>query len=412
MTTSIPLLVGCREEYRGREETLERIMWVCLLSITAATMFSIAITQTIIVGMSAVWFYVLIRSRGAKFARTPLDIPFLIFILARAISVPFSVDPSVSFPGLYNEVFFYIMFFLAVHVFQAGDSVRSMGTVLWVIVAASVAASLIGTARYTMGSVERAASTTSGYYTLGLYLTLALPFPLLLGKRGEIFRSWRIPLLAAAAMCLGIIFSFDRLHWVGMAAVILIAGLLRERRLIIAFAGATGLLALVVPEVNRRLVQLVDIGSNLSGRDVLWRGAAMIAGEHPVLGFGLRTFRLIFPIPAELPNPLIGSWHNDYLQLYFDGGLVALLGFLWLILSVYRWSWKAFRSDLIPGDERYILGALLVSVTLLFLMGGMLDLTVGVMARTFLAMIAVIARRAWQNEPKGTMIPPAGSGDS
>jgi len=352
----------------------------------------------------------LIRSRGAKFARTPLDIPFLIFIVARAASVPFSVDPSVSLTGLYNEVFFYIMFFLAVHVLQSGDMDRSVVTVLWVIVAASVVASLIGTTKFALGSVERASSTTSGYYTLGLYLTLALPIPLLLGKRGGVFRLWWIPLLSATVMCLGIIFSFDRLHWVGMAAVILIAGLIRERRLIIAFAGGSALLALMVPEINRRLVQLVDIGTNLSGRDVLWRGAGMIIGERPVFGFGLRTFRLIFPIPAELPNPLIGSWHNDYLQLYFDGGLVALLGFLWLIVSVYRWSWKAYRSDLISVDQRYILVALVVSATLLFLMGGMLDLTVGVMARTLLAIIAVIAAPVWQRTPRVTVVSAVGPG--
>jgi O-antigen ligase len=390
-----PLLLRIRLGFNARAVGLERALWVCLVLVAATTIFSIAVTQFLIVVMSVLWLIVLARSKGRNLKRTPLDIPFLAFIAGRAVSVPFSIDPAVSVPGLYKEVFFYIMFFLAVHVLRAGDSERDTVTILWVITAAAVIASLVGIARYVLGFVERAASTTSGYYTLGLFLALVLPLPLLLAGREGVFRSHWVPVAAVVAVCAGIVFTFDRLHWIGMVVAIIIAGLFRNRRMILVFGACAAILAITIPDIRHRLMELVNIGSNLSGRDVLWRGAWMIKGTHPVLGFGLRTFSLIFPIPEQLPNPMIGSWHNDYLQLYFDGGLVALLGFLWFVVSLYRCSWKAYRLGRMSATERYLLSTLLLSVTLLFVMGGMLDLIVGVTARIFFAMIAVIVAGVW-----------------
>jgi O-antigen ligase len=97
-----------------------------------------------------------------------------------------------------------------------------------------------------------------------------------------------------------------------------------------------------------------------------------------------------------LADPGIGSWHNDYVQVYMDSGLTALVCLAIVIAAVYRQAWKAFRSGCLTPGERNILAGSLVSLTLVFLMGGFLDILAGLLVRILLAVVALLAVRSTQ----------------
>jgi O-antigen ligase len=133
---------------------------------------------------------------------------------------------------------------------------------------------------------------------------------------------------------------------------------------------------------------MVEFGDFTSGREVIWAGAYQLIMEHPVVGFGPRSFVSIFPLFDKMPVRGVGSWHNDYLQVYLDSGLITLLPLLWLLVATYYYSWRMLPS-LSIGERRLAL-SMLVSLSAVFLFGGILDTHVGIVFRILLAFLALL----------------------
>ncbi|MFP4541678.1 MAG: O-antigen ligase family protein [Opitutales bacterium] len=88
-----------------------------------------------------------------------------------------------------------------------------------------------------------------------------------------------------------------------------------------------------------------------SGRLALWGDAFARLREHPILGLGPDQYRFAAGLPARVFEP-----HNAVLQVWLEGGLVALAGFALLVLGFLREAWSpASRSPL----GRAAVGALL-----------------------------------------------------
>ena len=117
----------------------------------------------------------------------------------------------------------------------------------------------------------------------------------------------------------------------------------------------------------------------------------MIVGQRPVFGFGLRTFHLIFPLQQELPDQKVGSWHNDFLQIYMESGLVGLLAFVALIVAVGVVAYRGFRTKPVPELYRRTTAALVLSLFIVFIVGGFLDTHVGMLMKLMLALLGLIS---------------------
>lgn len=96
--------------------------------------------------------------------------------------------------------------------------------------------------------------------------------------------------------------------------------------------------------VGQRLVNTVSGGD--PARLMLMKSAWLMIQDHPWLGTGLGTFRLLYPqyrYPGEAATA--GGWvHNDYLQFWQEAGLPMLLLLLGLAAWV-AWSiWKTLRD--------------------------------------------------------------------
>jgi O-antigen ligase len=375
--------------WRATTSRCERAMVALLLAIAGVTIFSTALVQTLVVALTVVTVSCFVVDRRTPWSPTPLDLPFLAFLGGRVLSIAFSQHLRESLSALWVEFFFYGVFFLTTQAVRR-EKESAVTVLLGVMVAAAVGASLFGIVDVALDFERRATSTTAGPYTLGAYLCLVLPltFMFTAGTRRSFLTParWLIPLVLSA----GIILTFDRLHWAAMALILGVVFLRPGTRLPIILIGVAVVCFLALPSVRGRLLQIAALGQYMDGRDVLWRGAAMIAWTHPLVGFGPRTFPDIFPLFLDMPVRGVGSWHNDYLQVYMESGLLGLLPLGWLVVATYVHGirWLRFRAG--SPSRRTLVRFLLGSVTVMFLIGGMLDTVVGISFRILLGLLACL----------------------
>ena len=368
----------------------ERIAVTLLASICFTIIFSTAVVQTLVVILTVVVVACHVRGNAKPFQRTPLDLPYAVFVAGRIMSIAFSRYPAESIAALHREYFFYIVFFLVTQTVRH-KKVAVSRTMVHVLVAAGVLAGFIGTAKVLLFNDMRASSTTAGPYTLGAYLcpVLALAILFVLRNKRGIAAAWRW--MAPAAIILGIIFTYDRLHWAGMVVMLSLVGVFSRRRRLFYMVASGFLIVLLFPSLRFRLDQTIDIKEFMAGRDVLWRGALQLAGDHPLVGFGPRTFSHIFPLFDQMPVKGVGSWHNDYLQVYLESGLMGLLPLLWILAVTMYTGWRVLRLEGLKPDIRHLLQAFLMFLGVTFVLGGILDTLVGIAFRIVLGLFALLA---------------------
>jgi O-antigen ligase len=144
---------------------------------------------------------------------------------------------------------------------------------------------------------------------------------------------------------------------------------MRERKIIFIISLVAAIIIFSVPMFRERLFQLLFFSSNLSDRDILWKGAGMIYSEHPVFGFGPVTFREIFPLFENITDKNLSSWHSDYLQVYMESGIVGLVTFLWLGVSVFYIGIKMLLKKSIDNVSKDLALALVLAMTCFYLTG-------------------------------------------
>ena len=349
-------------------EKLEQIIRIGILILVGSLIFSLFIAQVVVILLVILWLIKLIVFKKANLKNNPFTFPFIAFVIARIISVFLSTDFSQSVQILNKEIFFYPLFFIVVDIFPIDDK-QYFKWFLIILFLAAVFASIYGSSIVLLGFSERAKSTTSGYYTLGTFLTVVAAFLLVIGSDKYIIPSKLVWAFSLIVIVVGILFTFNRIHWAIIGLIILVFGLIRERKIIFFISLASAIIIIAVPVFRERFLQLLLFSSNLSDRDVLWKGAGMIYSEHPIFGFGPNTFKEIFPLFENLNDKNVSSWHSDYLQVYMESGLVGFITFLWLGVSVFYIGIKMLLKKTIDTFNKELALALTLAMTCLYLTG-------------------------------------------
>ena len=373
--------------------TNDKLLILCFHLCALFIILSIALAQLfsyVIIILAMIQFI-----RNPRREKTPFDIPFLLFIVVRISSVFFSVDILISVRTLHTEIPYYVLFY-AVSQQRVFMQERLVQSLLWMFIFGAVIGSCYGIISVLLGLQERAASLTSGYYTFGSFLTTILAIILILGK-SKMFNTkrwiWYGLIIVIAA---GLILTLNRIHWGIMIILLLGTGIIQERKLLITMIFLFGFMLLFSPSISRRLDQIIHFSENLSDRDILWKGASMVWLNHPILGYGPGTFAEVFPIHNDLKDAKVGGWHNDYIQVSIESGILGLLSFMWFIYTIYSRVFIKLRS--MKGDEekKRMLLALLVGMSAIFISSmtgsGFLDLLIRMMFVFLLAMTALLMK--------------------
>src|SRR5207237_10024338 len=128
--------------------------------------------------------------------------------------------------------------------------------------------------------------------------------------------------------------SFSRGGYLALAAVVLGAGLLHRRRLLLLGRALVGLVGVaVIPPIRHRiLIETQNVyGNTIQSRLDLWTAAVKLIEHRPLFGAGLSGFQQMsapyyshFHTLANFIDP-----HNTVLNFWFEPGQLSLTAFTW-----------------------------------------------------------------------------------
>jgi O-antigen ligase len=320
-----------------------------------------------------VFFLIYFRAGGWRQLRpTPLDLPIAAFLLVRIASTLTSVSPALSWKGLEKSGLLLAYYPLA---HMALSRPRRLAGV-YIFLAAAVVAAAVGVLNFGSGDVERAVSGAGGYTTFAEILAVALCLILAAVAFSAAGRR-RVGLAAAALLPFAaLVLTFCRGQWLALAGGVGLIGGLKDRRILawlLLIAGAAGVAAYLLPAgVASGRFSLGDPAFE-NYRDILWKGGLAIIFDRPLTGFGPETIKIVFPYQTRFYSPVAGviGWHNDYLRLVIESGLLAAAAAVWVVAASTRTAWAAFRRE---GEEPRVraLGLGLVAATAAILVSGLI----------------------------------------
>jgi len=376
---------------KGLDSYLDKAIWFSIIALISTAIFSIALLQIFTSSAIILWIVKIIVTKNYTFVKTPLDKIFLIFIAARILSIPLSLYPEISYIRFLKEIIFYTIFFVVTNEFDVTNR-KKIILVLRLIIITGIVSSVYGCFNFLTGSVERATSLTGGYYTLGIYLTLVLAI-LLFTKKGKNLIPTNIGWYFSVLIIIsGIICTLNRMHWVLMVFLIIISFIInKDKILITGFILLVILSILIIPDIMNRFDLLINLMSNTSDRNIIYQAALDMVFNRPIFGHGLATFKEIFPSFDKVGDGAINSWHNDFIQVYMESGIVGLFSYVFLIISVLKIGYINIKRFFNNQFYKSISIGILISTTVLMITGGFFDPITSIIIFVMLGLLSLIS---------------------
>jgi O-antigen ligase len=198
--------------------------------------------------------------------------------------------------------------------------------------------------------------------SLGNALALSLPVALVLALESVRRRRWWSVALAAGAVVLvgvGLEFTLSRMSWVGGAAGLLLVLILVPSRsrislislaaTVLAVAALFGAFAAGSTGIERLSSILHPLSERGTGngdliRVEIWKIALSTARHHSIAGIGIDRFAHV--LSGRLASAgTNGHAHSTYFQLAAEGGALAILGLLAVLVALVGDLRDMFRRD-------------------------------------------------------------------
>ena len=315
---------------RRRNQALARaagwsfVLFVAALPVATAPM-SIGVGLCVTLTLLA-W---LTRS-GPRRVSTPIDRPALACLLAMGLATLTALDRPASATNLAKGL---IPFMAGLAAWHALERRRATAALIALFVSGSVV-SLIGVGRFVAAGARypaRAIGLTGFWMTYSLELLLVLSLALGVAITTP-ERRWRLGGLATALACAtGLVASFTRSAWLGLAVALAVLLGVRRRRALLVLVPLLLVTWFTLPgDLGDRLRSAFD-SSHVTNRErvMMWQAGLRAFRDHPVTGVGLQNLTTLlerYRLPGELEHP--SHVHNSYFQVALASGVVGLAAFL------------------------------------------------------------------------------------
>jgi oligosaccharide repeat unit polymerase len=324
-----------------------------IIATACSFVFSLFLLQIFVGMVGILWLFE--KNNEKKKAFDIITTAILTFGIVRLITIFFSEYPKESYEAIFKEALFYL-FFLSANFYLKIFSNEKRLTIIRLFLVGAIAASLSGIIFFNLNLVERAQSFSSGYTVFSSYLLAAFPVLIFAPFNKNQNKDKYYNVIGIIIILLGIITSLGRTS-IALAVLFLITGVILKKikivHLLIVIFVVSLLSILSFYNNSQQINGRIENPIGLSDRDILYKGAHEIMFSHPVLGYGPRTFKNIFPLFNEIGDKGVAGWHNEFLQLYFDSGVIGLLAFIFLISVIYYIGIKLLKlrknSDIILG---------------------------------------------------------------
>ncbi len=347
----------------------QKIPFYIFLATISSFLISIFLFQIFAVLLIVLWLFEKHQHKIAAFDK--ISLLFFIFIVVRIVSVIFSEFPDSSIHLFYKDAIFFLSFFAMVFYLKVFDE-KHIKIIAFTFVISAMFVALIGIVKFNLGISRRAESFSSGYMAYSLYLLVSLGFGVLLYNfisKNKYVIAWTTGIGMTIS---GIMLSLGRTNIVlAILAVLVSFFFLKNSKWF-----AIGIVILTVSisvisfqintqEISSRIKQL----TMMSDRDILWDSAKelFLKFEYPLLGYGPRSFDKIFLERDRLADIKVGSWHNDYIQLYLESGILGLFSYLILLGYSLFTALEYINKRKANQVEKFLLIGLIISTLSLML---------------------------------------------
>lgn len=345
----------------------KKVILTILYLFSVSFLLSLALMQLIAALLFLMWIFERWEEKKKTFGLVLYAV--FIFGIIRVISILLSEFPSSSYQSFYKEAIFYttaISLSFYYKTLYKDDLIKLFN----IFIIGAIIISSVGTYKFYSGEVERAQSFSGSYTVFSSYLLVALSFSLFFSKNLSSKKMQLLWSFVYLILLLGIVTSLGRANLFIALVIFLIAIVMKQLKpfqLITIIIAATIFLTLQFIYPSEKIEQRTSNITQLSDRDIIILGALKIIFDKPIFGYGPRTFSDIFPLKDKFQDKGVGGWHNDFLQIYFESGVIGLLSFLLLIYIIFKELIKLIRNENISSEFKSFAYAILFSVISLLL---------------------------------------------
>ena len=224
--------------------------------------------------------------------------------------------------------------------------------------------------------VRRVLAVYGSPNNLALYLDRAFPLVIALALFVDERRRRAAYALAAIPIALALYLTYSRGAYLGIAAGLLLIGLLSGRRVRLAVAALSvvAVIALIPFSQTARFQSLFQEGTGTGFfRVSVWKSGIAMIRDHPVFGVGLDNFLYEYPKyiqPDAWREPNLAHPHNIVLDFWVRMGIFGVVALVWLLVEFYRHGFRKLGE--LRGTQRALVIGLLASMTAA-LAHGMID---------------------------------------
>jgi O-antigen ligase len=305
-----------------------------------------------------------------KLKTLPLKIPLLLFILLTLFSIFYSAHTTMSIADWLRILSIFSLYVLSFILIKNRQNFKKIiyTIILSAIIPGSIAFyQFINQSGMTIideGITNRIFGTFAHPNLLAYYLTIPLALLIFLTLERKADEKLNIfTLLVSLPIFILLLLTYTRGAWIVFLLIILILGALKYKKFLIGVLLGLILLYLTVSPLQNRVNDLFKYkpGSSVQWRLTLWRDSLGYSQEKLIGGYGIGTANAII---LEKRGKELGSPdpHNDYLKILIENGVLGLISYLFLIISLLTTLIVRFIKSTSASDKNLYL--LFIGITL------------------------------------------------
>jgi O-antigen ligase len=337
-----------------REKVLRYIDQVILFCFCVLVIFlPIAHTETIrafaMCIPAGLWIIKAILCRRFLFARTPMDLPILLFTLVAGLSVVTAVDPRYSLEEFIGEWLIGIgVFYMVVNNTRPEQVKYILGALLVgnILMVTYGIFDFFRSGGNILNYATRARSLHSGEGTFSTYLVTVIPYIFVAAFFLKKTSNLVIILILLSLNLFALLLTYSRGSWIAILALALLAGWKFAPRKV--YIPSLLLIALIIfLAAPHEISQFYDRFTNSNSYPDSYHGRWIVAKfyleriqENPLemLGFGQRSFiKKHVNFYKKYEKVQLWHAHNTFLNIAVETGLQGLLIFCFLLYRLLKY---------------------------------------------------------------------------
>lgn len=299
-----------------------------------------------------------------KTSTIPLKKTFLFFILFTFLSVFYSINPTGSLIEWLRILSILSLYLLGFILIKNSDDFKKL---IYIIIFSTLIPGIFAFNQFLTeggmtiideGITNRIFGTFAHPNLFAYYLIIPLALLIFLMFKNEFKEKVDyFPLLFFTPIFTLLLLTYTRGAWLSFLIVILIFGALKYRKLLAGAILVLILIYFVFPPLHNRVNDLFYLkpGSSITWRINLWKDSLRYSQERIIAGYGIGTANQVI---LEKRGQEMGSPdpHNDYLKILLEGGLLGIISYLAVILSLIFTLLRGFvKSESVFGKNLYLL---------------------------------------------------------